>query len=252
MSAFKKLEEKALNIQDSFKKLGAAVENGKLVEIIYNGEKDLRIFGSGTDTTETQIYDFDNNIRIVREKHLEEGRTQHLIQSGREPIYDTRHFRRDRSNYYVLEGNELVTDEKKVKGMIKEITGVELPALCFLGYDDKEFVVEHKQRFGTLPTVLDEVVTKVTDECKNRKINYPEYQLEDEFMEINTRSVVKELLKNVKGIGFKTCEDFGGKAKLIPGAVEKMFPGLYQEVEKELENERTKYHASFLDTVFGT
>jgi len=121
-----------IDVKGAFERLGLNIEKGKLVfdaSFVEDICPYISLLVTGEDKQRLQVYSFDSDIKIAREKHDRSGEREELVQTGRKPIYNTHYFSHEWSTYYVFRGKKLVTDENDIKKIIKESTGVDLPEI---------------------------------------------------------------------------------------------------------------------------
>jgi hypothetical protein len=156
---------------ESFDKLSKAMEKGKLIIDLVSEPLNTRFEGESNHLfkkhmQETKIYQF-NGITIVEEEHEEEGLR------GKKPasnVYVDTPFVNIFRLFYILKNDKLISDEKEVKEIIKDVTGIDLPKLN-VGYN--------------------RIITEISPDEKHEDVSCFDYQTN----EAEEKGIISSLLK---------------------------------------------------------
>jgi len=217
------------NTYKAFDQLSEVIEKNNPIFDIICAPKDTSLFLiHSQETQRVRLYQFDN-ITIVKEDHEERGTESRRIGGSPHCTYRKFPFGSNWTFYYVLENNNLVSDKRKVKKLIKQTTGVYLPKLN---------TIEEKSDLH-LRLGFDRIVTEISRDEKPDLFDFVWRDKRPDKEELGRESYqAKEELESLqKEFGFTSWEQFISHINLLREKASEAS----KDYEKELEEGRQRF-----------
>ena len=115
----------------AFRDLGALLEKKEpTIDLVSETPHHISFLAdcfSGKRRFRTKVYDFDNNITIVKEQAVETGSKSRRVSGFPECKWESHETNGQWSVFYVLQNDKPVTGKRDAKKLIKQATGIYLP-----------------------------------------------------------------------------------------------------------------------------